>query len=270
MATIATAPGAPIRGPFAAAWQYRELFRQLVLRNLKVRYQRSGLGFLWLLVNPSMTVAILVVVFGHIVRLPIPSYWAFLISGYFAWVFFLHTLGTSTYVITEHASMAKSVAVPPDVFVMSAVMSRLIEFVVEMMLVMAVLAVFHHHRLPASFVLVPVLIALLLVMTLGLALPAAALSVFFRDIQHGLPPALQMLMYLSPVFYSSDLVPPVLAPLYALNPLALVLSLFHTVLYAGELPSALHLIQATVLSAVVYLIGYAVFRRQSRLFAEII
>lgn len=259
-----------IRSPFQAAWQYRELFRQLVLRNLKVRYQRSGLGFLWLLVNPALTVSILVLVFGYIVRLPIESYWAFLASGYFAWVFFLHTMSTSTYVIPEHASMAKSVAVPPDVFVMSAVTSRLIEFAVELLLVLVLLAVFHHHGVPRSFLLTPLLVVFLLFLTLGLAMPAAALSIFFRDIQHGLPPVLQMLMYLSPVFYTTSMVPAGLVPVYAANPVAVVLTTFHIALYEGRMPTAALLGQAAVMSVVVYVIGYTIFRRQCRLFAEIV
>src|SRR5690606_1188765 len=115
--SAAPLPSLVLHSPFGVAWQFRELFRQLVIRNLKVRYQRSGLGFLWLLVNPALTAAILVTVFGQIVRLDVPDYWAFLISGYFAWVFILHTLSTSVFVVPDHASMARSVAVPADVFV---------------------------------------------------------------------------------------------------------------------------------------------------------
>lgn len=257
-------------GPFAAIWQFRELFRQLVQRNLKVRYQRSGLGFLWLLVNPLMTVAILVLVFGHIVALPIENYWAFLISGYFAWVFLLHTVSSSTFVIPDHASMAKSVAVPANVFVMAAVTSRLFEFAVEMILVVVALVVFHHHGVPASFVLLPLIALLLLLTTLGIALPAAALSVFFRDIQHGLPPALMMLMYLSPVFYPAAFVPAPLLPFYQLNPVALILTLFHRTLYEGAWPTPQHLVGAVIVSVLLYLVGHAVFRRHQVLFAEIV
>lgn len=261
---------ASARNPFVAGWQFRELFRQLVIRNLKVRYQRSTLGFLWLLVNPALTAFILVVVFGTIVRLDVPHYWAFLISGYFAWVFMLHTLSTSVFVIPDHASMARSVAVPADVFVLASVTSRLIEFVIEIVLVMIVLAVFHHHGVPASFLLVPVLTVLLVLLTLGLTLPAVALSVFFRDLQHGLPAALMMLMYVSPVFYPADLVPPVLKQVYYLNPVAAVLTLFHETLYVGRMPSLSHLGGAALVSVAAYLIGYAIFRRERDLFPEIV
>lgn len=257
-------------GPFATIWQFRELFRQLVQRNLKVRYQRSGLGFLWLLVNPLVTVGILVLVFGHIVALPVHNYWAFLVSGYFCWVFLLHTVSASTFVIPDHASMAKSVAVPANVFVMAAITSRLFEFLAEICLVVVALVVFHHHGVPSSLVLLPLLVVLLVLTTLGIALPAAALSVFFRDIQHGLPPALMMLMYVSPVFYPAAFVPAALAPFYQLNPVALILSLFHRILYEGLWPSPQHLIGAIVVSLSLYLVGHAVFRRHQSLFAEIV
>ena len=261
---------ASARNPFVAGWQFRELFRQLVIRNLKVRYQRSGLGFLWLLVNPALTAGILVIVFGQIMRLDVPHYWAFLISGYFAWVFIMHTLSTSVFVIPDHAAMAKSVAVPADVFVLAAVMSRLIEFLIEIALVMILLAIFLHHGVPASFLLMPVLTVILLLLTLGLALPAVAMSVFFRDLQHGLPAALLMLMYISPVFYPGDLVPPDFRHVYYLNPVAAVLALFHETLYIGRMPSLLHLGGTAVAAVAIYLVGYAIFRRERDRFPEIV
>jgi lipopolysaccharide transport system permease protein len=256
--------------PIPAGWQFRELFRQLVIRNLKVRYQRSGLGFLWLLINPALTATILVLVFGYVVRLDVPNYWAFLISGYFAWVFVLHTLSTSVLVIPDHASVAKSVPVPADVFVFAAVTSRLIEFVAEMILVVVALAVFHHAGVPVSFLLLPVLTLFLLLVTLGLTLTAVTMSVFFQDLQHGLPAALMMLMYLSPVFYPAEFVPPAFRPAFQLNPIAAVLTLFHETLYEGRVPSLAHLGRAAAVSVVVCLIGYAIFRRQRDLFPEIV
>ena len=68
-------------------WRHRELLSRLVVRNLKMRYQRSVLGFVWTLLNPLVTIAILVIVFHYIIRIGVADYWAFLVSGYFAWVF---------------------------------------------------------------------------------------------------------------------------------------------------------------------------------------
>lgn len=256
--------------PFVEAWRCREFLRQLVIRNLKVRYQRSFLGFVWLLANPVLSATILVLVFGYVVRLPVADYWAFVLSGYFAWVFVSHTVGTSTFIIPEHAAMAKSVAVPADVFVLSAAGSRLIEFAAELLLAVIVLAVFQHGAVPVSFLLAPMVVVLLMLFTLGLAFPAAALAVHFRDMQHGLPVALTMLMYASPVFYPARLVPAEFLGLYSLNPMAQILTLFHGILYQGQLPAARELVLATVTSTAIYVAGYAIFRRQRALFPEIV
>ncbi|HJU89669.1 MAG TPA: ABC transporter permease [Gemmatimonadaceae bacterium] len=257
-------------GVFGELWSYRELLRRLVIRNLKVRYQRSVLGFAWALLNPLLTIAILVGVFGVIIRLPVEQYWAFLLSGYFAWVFVMHTLGTSTFAISEQASIVKSVALPTEILVLSAVTSRLIELVAELMLVVLVLVVVRHGGIPISLVLLPVLVTILLLMTVGLALPAACLAVFFRDVQHAMPVALTMLAYISPVFYPVDLVPDRLRMLYMLNPIAGVLTLFHRVLYEGRFPSASHLFVVSLAAILIFVIGYAFFRRYRALLAEIV
>ena len=141
-------------------WRYRELLRGLVVRNLKVKYQRSLLGFVWTLVNPLLTVTILVVVFSHVVRIQVPHYWAFLLSGYFVWNFMLQTLNTGTWIFAEHSRLTRSVAFPSEILVFSAAGSRLIEFLAEIALILLALVLLHHHGVPASYVLLPVLILL--------------------------------------------------------------------------------------------------------------
>jgi len=113
-------------GRMRGVWRYRELLHSLVVRNLKVKYQRSLLGFVWTLVNPLFTVAVLGVVFSHVVRIPLPHYWAFLLSGYFVWNFMLQTLNTGTYIFAEHSRLTRSVAFPSEILVFGAAGSRLI------------------------------------------------------------------------------------------------------------------------------------------------
>ncbi len=255
---------------FADLWNYRELIRGLVVRNLKVRYQRSALGFFWAILNPLLTTALLVGVFGYIIRLPVPSYWAFLLSGYFAWVFVLHTLGTSIYILPEHASMIKGVAFPAEILVFSAAASRLIEFAAELGLVITILVLFHHHRIPASISILPLIVVVHLLLTTGLALPAAAASVFFRDVQHGVPVLLSLLAFVSPVFYPASMVPAALHQVYQLNPLAGLLELYHTTLYEGRFPSLSLFGSVAIVAIVIFAAGAAIFRHNRPLFAEII
>jgi homopolymeric O-antigen transport system permease protein len=258
------------RARFRDVWRYRELLRGLIVRNLKVKYQRSLLGFVWTLVNPLLTVTILVVVFSHVVRIHLPQYWAFLLSGYFVWNFMLQTLNTGTWIFAEHSRLTRSVAFPSEILVFSAAGSRLIEFMAEISLILGVLILAHHHGVPASYVLIPVLILIQIVMAIGLALPIATLSVFYYDVHHALPIALTSLFYLSPVFYPASLVPEAFRTLYFLNPIAGLLTLYQDVLYAGQWPSAALLAVTTIQAAVVYAFGYAVFHRYAAVFAEIV
>ena len=235
-------------------WRYRELLRGLVVRNLKVKYQRSLLGFVWTLVNPLLTVSILVVVFSHVVRIQVPHYWAFLLSGYFVWNFMLQTLTTATWVFSEHSRLTRSVAFPSEILVFSAAGSRLIEFAAEISLILAALILLHHQGVPDSYVLIPLLVIIQVVMAIGLALPIALTSLF----------------YLSPVFYPASLVPESFRNLYFANPIAGLLTLYHDVVYAGQWPSA-GLLAGTALQAVlIYAIGYAIFHRYAAVFAEIV
>ena len=251
-------------------WRYRELLRGLVVRNLKVKYQRSLLGFVWTLVNPLLTVTILVLVFSHVVRIQVAHYWAFLLSGYFVWNFMLQTLNTGTWIFAEHSRLTRSVAFPSEILVFSAAGSRLIEFMAEISLILALLILAHHPGVPESYVLIPVLILIQIVMAIGLALPIATLSVFYYDVHHALPIALTSLFYLSPVFYPASLVPGAYHTLYFLNPIAGLLTLYHDVVYAGQWPSALLLAGTAAQAAIVYALGYAIFHRYAAVFAEFV
>ena len=268
-AIVSTSPR-PRRNPLAEVWQFREMLRNLIARNLKVKYQKSTLGFIWTLLNPLLTVGILVVIFTHVVRIPVPAYWAFLLSGYFAWNYVQLTLSTGTYTLAEHASLTRSVAFPAEVLLFSGAASRLVEFLAELTPVVVVLAVVHHQGVPVSFLLLPVLVLLLTLMTVGLLLPLSTLSVFYTDVQHLLGAVLLMLFYVSPVFYPASMVPEGIRDPYFLNPFAGLLTLFHSVLYEGRFPPA-PLFAATAATAFgIFLIGYAIFNRHKHRFPEIL
>jgi lipopolysaccharide transport system permease protein len=258
-----------VAGP-RGVWEYRELLRSLIVRNLRVKYQRSVLGFVWTLLNPLLTVAVLVAVFTYVVRISIENYWAFLLSGYFVWNFIQQSLSSSTYVIAEHGQLSRSVAFPKEVLVLAAVASRLIEFAIELAIVLVLLCVLSHRGVPASFLLLPLLVALQLLLTLALAFPIATLSVFYHDVQHALPIALATLFYVSPVFYSAELVPESIRGLYLANPIAALLTLYHSVVYGGAMPTPASLLVFPLVTLAMAWAGYAIFNRYKGVFAEVV
>ncbi len=242
-------------------WRFRYLLRSLVVRNLKVKYQRSMLGFLWTLLNPALTIAVLIAVFSYVIRMGMEHYWAFLLSGFFAWNFIAQMLYAGITILAEHATLRRSVAFPTELLIFGAGASRLFEFFIELAIALVLLAVFHFGRVPASFLLLPLLILLQLLVAVGFSMIVATLAVFYRDAEHALPVVFLVLFYLSPVFYPASLVPEAVRTVYLANPIAGLLTLYHAVLYHGELPPAGLIAWVTVAAVALYAIGYGVFNR---------
>jgi ABC-type polysaccharide/polyol phosphate export permease len=182
----------------------------------------------------------------------------------------LQTLSTGTWIFSEHSRLTRSVAFPSEILVFGAAGSRLLEFLAETTLILLALVVARHHGVPASYLLVPLLVVLQVAMAIGLALPIATLSVFYHDVHHALPIALASLFYLSPVFYPASMVPEALRTVYFVNPIAGLLTLYHDVVYAGQWPSSGLLGVTALQTALVCVIGYAVFHRYASVFAEVV
>jgi ABC-type polysaccharide/polyol phosphate export permease len=252
------------------SWEHRDLLLHLITRNLKVKYQRSVLGFLWTLLNPLLTIAIMLAVFGFVLRLEIPKYWAFLLSSYFVWNFIFQCLGSAATLLHRHSALLRSVPLPSEVLIVGEVGSRFIEFAIELALALVLLCVFHHHAVPASFLMLPLLFLVMLLVTLGLVMPIATLAAYYDDVQHALPLLLLLLFYVSPVFYPMRMVPERLLLIYQMNPVAGVLHMFRTVLYEGTYPLPVNLAGHGAIALVVFLGGWLLFARYRRLFPEIL
>lgn len=179
-------------------------------------------------------------------------------------------MSSGTYIFTEHAQLARSVAFPKEVPVLAALASKLIEFALEMGLVLLALVVFYHHRLPASFLLLPWLVVVQALLALGLVFPIAALSVFYQDIQHALPIVFTVLFYLSPVFYPVHLVPGPMLAVYLMNPIAQLLTVYHTVIYDGQWPPLWLALSVTAIAVVMAWGGHAIFNRYKSIVAEVV
>jgi ABC-type polysaccharide/polyol phosphate export permease len=255
---------------FSQLLRFRRLVRVLVTRNTKLKYQRSFLGFLWTLLNPLLMIGILLTVFTHVIRIPIDAYWAFLLSGYFAFHSVTQSLNASAFVYLEYAAMVRNVVFPVVAPVFAAAISRFLEFLLELAMIVVLLAVVHHHTVPASFVVLPLLLALQFLLVIGLSLPIAALSVYYYDIRHVLSILLTALFYVSPVFYRADMVPEKFRTLYFLNPISGLLNAYQTTLYDGVFPSASQLGVLTLQVMAICLVGYAFFCRHKNEFAEVV
>ena len=259
-----------IKSELETLWRFRHFMSILVARNINLKYQKSWLGLLWTIVNPLMILAILLSVFTRVIRIPIENYWAFLITGYFVYHFVSQATLAAASILDEYAVMIRSVAVPRSATVLAAISSRFIEFIVEFMIALLLVAAFHHHALPSTLLWVPLLVFMMFLLAVGLSFMISALAVFYYDVRHMLPIALTALFYISPVIYTVNMVPEQYHTLYYLNPLATLLDLMHTTVYEGAAPDLEIFIACILQVSVILWVGVKIFKHFEPQFAEVL
>lgn len=243
----------------------RELIWALGLKELRVRYKRSALGFLWSLLNPLLMMIILTVVFSTISRLPIKQYAVFLISALLPWTFFSQALSYGVESIVGNGELLKKVRIDKAVFPAAAVLSNIINFMLSMVPLLLLLAVM---RFPLywTWVYLPVAVLMLVMFATGCCFFFAAANVFFRDVSHILQIVLSAWFYISPIIFSMDFVPQQFRMYFRLNPISYILDGFRDAIYYGRIPSHRSMLAAFAVSIFALIAGYAFFRRSEESF----
>jgi ABC-type polysaccharide/polyol phosphate export permease len=246
-------------------WKNRQLISALGLKELRVRYKRSALGFLWSLLNPLLMMVILTVVFSTIARLPIRQYAVFLMSALLPWTFFSQALSYGVESIVGNGELLKKVYIDKAVFPAAAVFSNVINFMLSLVPLVLLLLVMR-FPLHWTWIYLPVAITTLILFASGFCFFFAAANVFFRDVSHILQIVLSAWFYISPIIYSLDFIPPKMRLIFRLNPIAYILDGFRDAIYFGHLPSPRSMFAAIVISLAALIAGYAFFRRSQESF----
>ena len=252
----------------SALYAYRELIRNLVLKDLKLKYRDSAFGFLWSLANPLLLIVVFSFVFGHILRDGPRNFAYFLMVGILPWNFFAQSMMMSTGSILENGALIRKVSLPMEVFPVSTVLFNLAQYglALAVFFPMALLFV----RVPPAWswlAFLPVL-ALQAVFTLGVCLIACTATVFYRDVKHFAEILLTLLFWLTPIVYDIKVVPSALTAIILLNPMSHMVLAYQDILYHNVLPSVERLALITILSLATFALGALVFQGQKRRFAE--
>jgi homopolymeric O-antigen transport system permease protein len=253
--------------PWQRAIYLRDLLRELVVRDMKLRYERSVLGVLWAVVNPLAQLVVFVVVFKYVIRLEIPNYPLFVFSGVVAWNWTREALMRSAQAITGNRDLIRQPGFPLGLLPVVSLATPLIDLLIALPVVV-LFVVFGGGRLTVTILWLPVVIVLQFLLLQGLGYLVAASQVLFRDTGHLLGVVLMLGFYLTPVFYDVQNVPSGFRALAALNPMAHVVTAYRAVIMYGRLPDLRILAGLALLSAVLAWVGQRVFERASRHFAE--
>ena len=242
-------------------YRYRELIWALALKELKIRYKRSVLGFLWALLNPMLLMLVLTVVFSTIMQMRIPHYAIFILSVLLPWTFFSQSLAYAAESIVGNGDLIKKVKVAKLVFPVAAVVSNMINLLLSLIpLILIVLVMRHPFHL--TWIYLPVPLLALTIFTLGATFFFAAINVYYRDVSHILQILLQVWFYVTPIIYSLDFFPAKYRIYFRLNPLQYFFNGFRLSVYYGLLPTWQSILISFVTAFVTLIIGFAVFKRK--------
>jgi lipopolysaccharide transport system permease protein len=271
--TVEIAPARQWPGlDLAELWAYRSLLVLLVWRDIKSRYSQTVLGAGWAVLQPLLPMAIFTVVFGRFARIPSDGvpYALFSLSGLSLWTYFASALSSGGGSLILNRNLLTKVYFPRLVIPASQVFTALVDFAIAFTVLVAALLVGGFVPGLEAVVMVPLLLLAASLTALGAGAWLAALGVQYRDVRHLSPFLTQIWMYASPIVYPMSLVPERYRTLYALNPMAGVLSEFRAVLLGVAGPTPLELGISLGAAVVVFLTGTLYFRHAERVFPDVV
>ena len=248
--------------------RYRELVRNLVARDLKVRYRNSVLGFIWCLLNPLFMMGVFTFVFSILLRSTIPNFPVFVLVGILAWNFHTTAMMGAVDSVVKNATLVMKVYFPREVLPISVVLANGVNFLLALIALFAMIIAFRVH-LSYSLIFLPLIFLVQVIFASGLALILASVTVFYRDVGIIMDTVLTAWFFLTPVFYRlEDVFPTYTRLVYIANPMASIISAYRDVLYYGG-PPAPDFLARTLFTAVLVLVaGYAFFQHTAKRFGE--
>ena len=253
-------------------WRYRELFYFLAWRDILVRYKQTAIGIVWALIRPFLTMVVFTVVFGQLAKLPSEGapYPILVFSAMLPWQFFSNSLSECSNSLISNANLLSKVYFPRLVVPTSAVVVSFVDFMISGIILLALMA--WYNFVPSWRILtLPFFIAVAFAASMGAGLWLASLNVQYRDFRFIVPFIVQFGLYISPVGFSSSIVPEKWRFIYSLNPMVGVIDGFRWAILGGN--SQLYLPGFLLSMALVFLLlvsGIWYFRKMERTFADVI
>ncbi|MBD2165767.1 ABC transporter permease [Calothrix membranacea FACHB-236] len=253
-------------------WRYRELFYFLAWRDILVRYKQTAIGIAWALIRPFLTMVVFTVVFGQLAKLPSQGapYPILVFSAMLPWQFFSNALSECSSSLISNANLISKVYFPRLIVPTSAVVVSFVDFLISGMILLGLMA--WYNFVPSWRILtLPLFICIAFAASMGAGLWLAALNVKYRDFRFIVPFIMQFGLYISPVGFSSSIVPEQWRFLYSLNPMVGVIDGFRWAILGGD--SKLYLpgfILSLCLLIFLFITGIWYFRKTERTFADVI
>jgi len=254
---------------FKPFYKYKFLLYQLVQREIKARYKQSVVGYFWVILNPLVLMAVYTFVFSVVFRFPVDiPYPLFLFAALLPWNFLQQGIMSATNSLVNNDILLKKVAFPREVIPYSVLIAKGVDFVFSLLLFLLLIVVFKVNLSASIILFIPILLIQVILMT-GLALLLSTFNLFYRDIQYLTNLVLMVWMYMSPVVYPLSMVPAKYIWLYKLNPMVGIIEGYRAVIFGYPLEYSI-LSWALFVSLISLLLGFLVFKKFEKVFADIV
>jgi lipopolysaccharide transport system permease protein len=249
---------------------YRDLITVLTQKELKVKYKRSFLGYLWSIANPLSLALVFFIAFKVVMKIGIENYTLFLISGLFPWQWFANSVNSSPVVLLGNASLIKKVNFPRELLVVASVLNDMLHFILSIPVIVLFLIYYGMKPDLTWIVGIPLLLSIQFMMLCGFGMALAAINLFFRDLERLTFIFTTLLFYLTPIIYSENMIPENYRHLiFFLNPIVPLFVSWRSLFMEGDINFD-RIVAPFLFSLILFLIGHAIFKRLKWKFAEVL
>lgn len=248
-------------------YEYRELLKSNVKKEIRGKYKGSFLGILWSFINPLLQTLIYTLVFSVIMRSDMDNYLIFVVTGIIPWTFFLSSMSQGITTIKGNAGIIKKVYFPREILPISVVLSGLVNFFISCVIILA-FCLLSGVGISWHIIFVPFIALIQFVFTLGLVFMLSAINIYVQDTEYIVNFVLNMSFYATPILYAASTLPGTFATILSFNPMTHILNAYRNVFMYHAIPSGRAMLALIAISIVVCFIGYKVFKKLERGFAE--
>lgn len=252
-------------------WEYRELLYFLVWRDIKVRYKQTVLGTTWAIIQPFLTMVVFSLFFGKLANVPSDNlpYPIFSYAALVPWTFFANGLTQAANSLVTNSNMVKKIYFPRLILPVATILAGIVDFVLAFVVLLGMML--YYRIVPTvNIVWLPLFLLLAFITCLGASLWLAAMNVQFRDVRYIIPFVVQLLLFLTPIAYSSSLLSEPWRTLYGINPMAGVVDGFRWALLGTDTPPGTILLVSSLMAVVLLVSGAYYFRRLEKTFADVV
>ena len=252
---------------FKKLYDYREMLKTSIKKDIGGKYKNSFLGVLWSFVNPLLQIVVYAIIFPLIMKSDIENYVVFMVCGLIPWNYFSTVINRSSFTMIENGNIIKKVYFPREILPISVVTSETVTFLISSILIL-LFTLGYGLGITINIVFYPLVLLVQYVMLLGISLIVSSVTVYFRDLQHFIGVLLQLFFYATPIVYAVDVIPESFRWILKFNPMTYIIEGYRDIFWGQTAPDISTLLIVLAIGIVLCIVGYLIFNKLQKRFAE--